>query len=84
MKTTVDLPDDLLLAAKQYAVSHRTTLRELFSSALARELGQVNRSKDPISELPDRSVGDSTANGYWLDDWQSSKAEIRSARESKS
>lgn len=38
MKTTVDLPDELLLAAKKRAVETRTTLREILSRGLRREL----------------------------------------------
>jgi len=38
MKTTIDLPDELLVAAKMYAAEHRTTLRALVSRGLRREL----------------------------------------------
>lgn len=38
MKTTVDLPDELLIAAKKRAVDERLTLRELMIRALRREL----------------------------------------------
>ena len=41
MKTTVELPDDLLLAAKRKALETRTTLREILGRALRRELSQV-------------------------------------------
>ncbi|MGA2268004.1 MAG: hypothetical protein ABSH44_05985 [Bryobacteraceae bacterium] len=39
MKTTVDLPDDLLNAAKKLAAENRTTLRSLVERGLRRELG---------------------------------------------
>lgn len=39
MKTTLDLPDDLLIAAKQVAASRRTTLREMVTRSLRREIG---------------------------------------------
>ncbi|MGH9316237.1 MAG: DUF2191 domain-containing protein [Thermoanaerobaculia bacterium] len=48
MKTTVDLPDDLLVSAKKKAVETRTTLRELFERGLRRELagpGKAQRSR---------------------------------------
>jgi hypothetical protein len=39
MKTTLDLPDDLLIAAKQVAASRRTTLKEMVTRSLRREIG---------------------------------------------
>ena len=44
MKTTIELPDDLLLAAKKKALDSRTTLRALFEQALRRELTTPRRS----------------------------------------
>jgi len=38
MKTTVELPDALLIAAKKRAAEDRTTLRELLERGLRREL----------------------------------------------
>jgi hypothetical protein len=38
MKTTVDLPDELLIAAKKRAAEERLTLRELLVRGLRREL----------------------------------------------
>jgi len=38
MKTTIELPDDLLLQAKRKALETRTTLRELMERALRQEL----------------------------------------------
>ncbi|MCX6868905.1 MAG: hypothetical protein NTV46_22420 [Verrucomicrobia bacterium] len=40
MKTTLDLPDDLLIEAKQVAARRRTTLRDLITRSLRREIGQ--------------------------------------------
>ncbi len=39
MKTTLELPDDLLIAAKQVAVQRRTTLKEMITRSLRREIG---------------------------------------------
>ena len=39
MKTTLDLPDDLLIAAKQVAARRRTTLKEMVTRSLRREIG---------------------------------------------
>lgn len=44
MKTTVDLPDELLIAAKKRAAETRTTLRALLIRGLRRELAEVNRT----------------------------------------
>jgi hypothetical protein len=38
MKTTIDHPDGLLIAAKKKAAETRTTLREIFERGLRREL----------------------------------------------
>jgi hypothetical protein len=38
MKTTLDLPDDLLLEAKSMALQRRTTLKSLVEHALRREI----------------------------------------------
>ncbi len=47
MKTTIDLPDDLLIAAKKKAAESRETLRQIFERSLRRELsrggGRVRR-----------------------------------------
>jgi hypothetical protein len=40
MRTTVDLPDELLIAAKKLAAESRKTLREVFERSLRRELAQ--------------------------------------------
>jgi hypothetical protein len=44
VKTTVQLPDDLLIAAKKRAAETRTTLREVMERSLRRELqGEKNQ-----------------------------------------
>lgn len=51
MKTTIDLPDELLIAAKKYAAEHRTTLRALVSRSLRRELefdNGVDTEREPV------------------------------------
>lgn len=47
MRTTIDLPDDILRKAKIAAVERGTTLRELVSHALARDLGLKEASPKP-------------------------------------
>ncbi len=44
MKTTVDLPDDLLIRAKKRAAETRTPLRVLIERGLRRELAARKRS----------------------------------------
>lgn len=39
MKTTLELPDDLLIKAKQVAAQRRTTLKEMVAHSLRREIG---------------------------------------------
>jgi hypothetical protein len=48
MRTTLDLPDDLLIEAKATAARRRITLRELFTRALERDLrpGSAPRADD--------------------------------------
>ncbi len=50
MKTTLDLPDDLLLAAKTLAVRRKTTLKALVESALRRELRPAAERENPDPE----------------------------------
>ena len=44
MKTTIDLPDDLLIAAKKLAAERRTTIRSLVERGLRKELGESEAS----------------------------------------
>lgn len=62
MKTTLDLPEDVLIRAKVYAAQHRTTLKELVTEGLRRvinpsagevEAAQMTRSTRLISALKD-------------------------------
>lgn len=50
MKTTLDLPDDLLLEAKTLAVRRKTTLKALVESALRRELRPAAEMENPDPE----------------------------------
>jgi hypothetical protein len=52
MRTTVDLPDDLLKRAKIAAVQRGTSLRELIGQALERELEDKPRSRRRMTEPP--------------------------------
>lgn len=38
VKTTIDLPDELMVAAKKMAAERRLTLREIFERGLRREI----------------------------------------------
>jgi Bacterial antitoxin of type II TA system, VapB len=54
MKTTVNLPDELLREAQELARRERTTLRELIETGLRAMVRQ--RSTGPSFELADASV----------------------------
>jgi len=45
MKTTVELPEELLVAAKKRAADERTTLKEILVAGLRRELSRPVRKK---------------------------------------
>jgi hypothetical protein len=45
VKTTIDLPDDLLIAAKKRAAERRTPLRAVLEAGLRAELGAARRSR---------------------------------------
>lgn len=51
MKTTLDLPDELLLEAKMLAVRRQTTLKAVVESALRRELRPVAEMESPDPEM---------------------------------
>jgi hypothetical protein len=44
MKTTIDLPDDLLIAVKKLAAERRTTIRSLVERGLRKDLGESDSS----------------------------------------
>jgi hypothetical protein len=50
MRTTIDLPDELVRAARVRAAESDETLKELFTRALSRELGGLTRKRR--GELP--------------------------------
>jgi hypothetical protein len=52
MRTTLDLPDELLRRAKICAVERGMTLRELVSVALDRELARDHAGVCALEELP--------------------------------
>ena len=49
MKTTIDLPDELLIRAKKHAAEARTTLREIFERGLRRG-GLARTLRTPLSQ----------------------------------
>lgn len=48
MKTTIELPDELLLRAKQAALARGTSLKEVIESALLQALGRPAASPPPL------------------------------------
>ena len=47
MKTTLELPDELLAEAKAVALRRKTTLRSMFEHALRREIGSPTGAESP-------------------------------------
>lgn len=78
MKTTVELPDELLIAAKKRAAETRTSLRAILERALRRELIEQSESSRPKKRprirwvtfpgglSPDLDVSDRAAMHDWL------------------
>ena len=50
MKTTLDLPDDLLIEAKSVAARRHTTLKAIVEHALRREIQQLSPAKPAIDD----------------------------------
>ena len=51
MKTTLDLPDELLIEAKATAARRRTTLRAIVEHALRREIIALSGESDTESDV---------------------------------
>ena len=51
MKTTLELPDELLMEVKAVAARRRTTMRSIMEHALRRELGELNPARKDRSAL---------------------------------
>ena len=76
MKTTIELPDDLFVAAKKRAADERRPLRELVEEALRARLARrapVNRRSKPIHWVtapgglpPGMDVSDRASMHDWL------------------
>ena len=45
MRTTIDLPSDLMQAAKVRAAQRRESLKDLFTRAIAHEVGSTRRGR---------------------------------------
>ncbi len=68
MKTTIDLPDDLLERAKAMAVSEQTTLKSLIEEGLRWVLSRKKRPERFV--LRDAAVaGDGVNDGLTEGDW---------------
>lgn len=50
MKTTLDLPDDLLIEAKTLAAKRKTTLKAIVEHALRREIRPAAEQENPDPE----------------------------------
>ncbi len=56
MKTTVEISDDLLSEAKQYAAAHGETFRQFLESSLRNKL-ENSKAEKPKFKLRDGSFG---------------------------
>ncbi|MEJ7825746.1 MAG: hypothetical protein WKF48_09970 [Solirubrobacteraceae bacterium] len=57
MRTTIDLPDELLRDARLTAAREETTLTALLADGLALRLGQARAAAPPARPLPLSTVG---------------------------
>ena len=86
MKTTIELPEDLLIAAKRKAVETRTTLRDIIQRALRQELRQSGSRRKRRSRIrwvtlpgglpPGLDLSDRSKMWNWM---QNERARVRSA-----
>ena len=58
MRTTLDLPDDVLRRAKIEAVERNSTLRQLVIAALQREMATAGRPRRRLERAPVRLAPD--------------------------
>ena len=58
MRTTLDLPDDIVKRAKIEAVERRSTLRQLVIDALQREMAATDRPRKRLTKPPVRLASD--------------------------
>ena len=58
MRTTLDLPDDILRRAKIEAVERGSTLRQLVIDALQRELANTERPRKRLAAAPVKLAAD--------------------------
>ena len=63
MRTTLDLPDDLLLRAKIEAVERGATLRQLVIDALQREMANTERPRKRLTKPPVKLAADAPLRG---------------------
>jgi len=52
VRTTVDLPDELMRAAKARAAERGESLKDLFQRALSQEIGQRPRKRGSLPIVP--------------------------------
>lgn len=63
MRTTLDLPDDLLRRAKIEAVERGATLRQLVVDALQREMANTERPRKRLTKPPVKPSADAPLRG---------------------
>lgn len=63
MRTTLDLPDDILRRAKTEAVERGATLRQLVIDALQREMASTERPRRRLAKPPVKLAADAPLRG---------------------
>ena len=63
MRTTLDLPDDILRRAKIEAVERGATLRQLVIDALQREMANTERPRKRLMKPPVKLAADAPLRG---------------------
>ncbi|MBD5781086.1 hypothetical protein IEN85_16425 [Pelagicoccus sp. NFK12] len=56
MKTTIELPDELLAEAKAVALKRKTTLKEIITKALQREISPSANVDDDLFKLDESGL----------------------------
>lgn len=80
MKTTVEISEALLAAAKKEAEREGTTLRALLEDGLRRVLADRTKARSKPFRLPDASVGGKGLQPGVSDDWGAMRERVYEGR----
>ena len=77
MKTTIELPDAILLEAKRYAAAHNITLREVIEAGLRGVMASGRPGKRPFRLRPCAFQGKGLAEDL---DWKQIRGKVYEGR----